>query len=90
MWLRKPLPVHAMQWTGDNTADVITFGREYGIGLVESDEFMGKRGRYLKMSTGRLDFTLTVLAVVGDFIIAGRDWPVGAGEFLSEYDEVKQ
>lgn len=79
---RKPIEVNAIQWDGDNTAEVYVF-----VGNFHISEYNRGQARFLDIQASEGTITLGE----GDFIIkgvTGKLIPVKEQVFLQSYEEV--
>lgn len=86
---KKPIIITALQWTGDNLEEVVSFLEPHtNASAYPWEEFITKCGR-----EGLTIYTLRgpVTASIGDYIIKGKDglfYTCTGPDFESEYEEV--
>jgi hypothetical protein len=82
MYVKKPIPVPALQWTGDNFQEIKDFCTDENL---EEMCFTNNKDLWVKTREGQL------MAQVGDFImkgIEGEFYPCAESVFKKTYDEV--
>jgi hypothetical protein len=84
MYVKKPIPVPALQWTGDNFQEIKDFCTDENL---EEMCFTNNKDLWIKTREGQL------MAQVGDFImkgIEGEFYPCAESIFKKTYDEVEE
>ena len=82
-YVKKPIPVLALQWTGENLEEIKSFCTDSN---GEEKCFKNKKTIWLSTREGQLK------TVVGDYIIKnieGEFYPCPESIFLKSYDEFK-
>lgn len=84
MYVKKPIPVPALQWKGDNLQEIKDFCKDENL---EEMCFTNNKDLWIKTREGQL------MAQVGDFImkgIEGEFYPCAESIFKKTYDEVNE
>lgn len=83
MYVKKPIPVPALQWKGDNFQEIKDFCTDENL---KEMCFKNNKDLWIQTREGQL------MAQVGDFImkgIEGEFYPCAESIFKKTYDEVK-
>lgn len=89
-YVKKPIPVEALQWTGDNPREILDFCK--GAAVIREDEMAFRLGEgqyhlYIKTLEGNM------YAKYGDYIIRGVNgeyYPCKCDIFKKTYEEIQE
>ena len=86
-YVKKPIPIEAMQWTGNNVDEISTFvGENIYFDSIDEVNLTGKRNIRIHTLEGEMS------AHIGDYIVRGpygEFYPVKREIFEKTYEEVK-
>lgn len=78
IYVKKPIPITALQWTGDNVKEMMRFSK---------DIIITEGGLFVKTLEGDMH------ANVGDYVVRGvrgEFWPVKKDIFEETYEEISE
>ena len=85
-YVKKPIPIEAIQWTGTNTKELMEFSKDIRFIYHDSGDGNVSTEMYVQTLEGDL------YAKIGDFIlkgIKGETYPCAKEIFEATYEEVK-